>query len=510
VASPAPLPSQDLTDRLLVGRYRLVRRLATGGMAQVWEGTDEVLARPVAVKVLHPHLAADRSFVERFRAEAVAAARLSHPSIVSIFDTCSDDGVEAIVMELVRGTTLRERLDRSGPLPAHEAIDVIGQVADALEVAHRKGVVHRDVKPANILLCQDGRVMVADFGIAKAVDIDIRDLTETGAMLGTAKYLSPEQVAGEPVTPRSDVYSLGVVLYEVLTGRPPFDADSEVATALARLHRNPLPPRSVRAGVPRRLEAVVLRAMAREPSARYAGAGDLRAALLAADPGRDGDLTAWSAPEPHTPPAGAPSFRQTERRWLLPVVVVVVLAVALGVAGVLFSRTDTGQELLGRTTDDTAADPGPGTQPPPQPAIAEVTVLDPPPGDGRENDEDVGLLLDGDPATAWTSEGYEQRTLANKPGVGLVVRLDPAGRPGTLRVRASNTGWAASVYVGDDAGATLDAWGEPVATQDSLGDSAEFDLGDAEGSYLLLWVTDPGDLGDDGRYRIIVNELSLG
>jgi serine/threonine-protein kinase len=507
VASPAPLPSQDLTDRLIVGRYRLVRRLATGGMAQVWEGVDEVLARPVAVKILHAHLAADRSFVERFRAEAIAAARLSHPSIVSIFDTCSDDGVEAIVMELVRGATLRDRLDRSGPLAPSDAIDVIGQVADALEVAHRRGVVHRDVKPANILLSEDGRVMVGDFGIAKAVDIG--DLTETGAMLGTAKYLSPEQVGGEPVTPRSDVYSLGVVLYEVLTGRAPFEADSEVATALARLHRDPLPPRSVRAGVPRRLEAVVLRAMAREAQARYATAGDFRAALLAADPGRDGDLTAWTAPEPHTPPTGAPSFRQTERRWLVPVVLVVLLAVGLGVAGVLLSRTGTGQDLFGRARDAVGVDPGPGTQPPPS-AIVEVTILDPPPGDGRENDEDVGRLLDGDPSTAWTSEGYEQRTLAGKPGVGLVLRLDRAGRAGTLRVVAQSTGWAASVYVAEQPGTTLEDWGQPVAARDALGDTAEFDLGEAEGSYLLLWVTDPGELGSDGRYRVILDELSLG
>lgn len=510
MADPAPLPSQDLTDRLLVGRYRLSRRLATGGMAQVWEATDEVLARPVAVKVLHPHLAADASFVERFRAEAVAAARLSHPSIVSIFDTCSDDGVEAIVMELVRGTTLRERLDHGGPLPAHEAIDVVGQVADALEVAHRKGVIHRDVKPANILLCRDGRVMVADFGIAKAVDV--HDLTETGAMLGTAKYLAPEQVEGSTATPRSDVYSLGVVLYEVLTGRPPFEADSEVATALARLHRDPIPPRSVRAGVPRRLEAVVLRAMARDPKARYASAGDLRAALLAADPGRESDLTVWSAPEPHTPPAGTPSFRQTEHRFLVPVVLLVVLAVGLGVAGVLFSRTETGQTLLGRDGDGAAVETttvSSGPEPVPV-TIADITVFDPPPGDGEENGEDTPRLVDGDAATTWTSEGYDQRTLAGKPGVGLVLRLDPAGAPGVLRAEGDNTGWAASVYVADEAGADLSAWGEPVASQSSLGETVEFDLGEAEGAYLLLWVTDPGDVGPDGKFRVVLHELSLG
>jgi serine/threonine-protein kinase len=504
------VPSPELTGRLLVGRYRLLRRLATGGMAQVWEGSDEVLARPVAVKVLHPHLAADASFVQRFRAEAVAAARLSHPSIVQIFDTCSDDGVEAIVMELVRGTTLRERLDRAGPLPASEAIDVVGQVADALEVAHRRGVIHRDVKPANILLCQDGRVMVADFGIAKAADV--ADMTQSGAVLGTAKYLAPEQVSGEAVTPRADVYSLGVVLYEVLTGRAPFEGDNEMAIALARLHRDPIPPRSLRAGVPRRLEAVVLRAMTRDPKGRYASAGELRAALLAADPGRDADVTAWSAPEPVTPPEGTPSFHQTERRWVASVVAVVVAALALGVAGVVLYRSETGQELLGRDDDGAGEEAAPATSAaaPPAAVIAEVTILDPPPGDGAENVEDAPRAFDGDDATAWTSEGYQQRTLAGKPGVGLVLRLDPAGRPGVLRVRSSNTGWAASVYVADEAGTTLDAWGEPVTAASSLGDTAEFDLGDASGSYVLLWVTDPGEIGDDGRYRVVVNELAVG
>src|SRR3954463_12314876 len=205
------------TGRVINGRYRLDRLVASGGMAQVWDATDEVLARRVAVKVLHPHLAADESFVARFRREAVAAARLSHPSIVSIYDTCSDDGCEAIVMELVDGSTLRELLDERKWLEPGQAVTIIAEVADALETAHRGGVVHRDVKPANILLSSDGRVLVADFGIAKA---GAADLTTTNTTLGTAKYLAPEQVEGNPVDGRADVYALGVVLYETLCGRP--------------------------------------------------------------------------------------------------------------------------------------------------------------------------------------------------------------------------------------------------------------------------------------------------
>ena len=194
---PGP-PADHLEGRLLAERYRLHRPIASGGMARVWEATDEVLTRRVAVKVLHPHLAADESFVRRFRAEAIAAARLTHPSIVSVYDTLStDDGVNAIVMELVVGTTMRADLDQHGPMRLPSVLAIGTQVADALGAAHASGLVHRDVKPANILLSADGRVLVADFGIAKAAVG--ADLTSDGSMVGTAKYLAPEQVEGRPV-----------------------------------------------------------------------------------------------------------------------------------------------------------------------------------------------------------------------------------------------------------------------------------------------------------------------
>ncbi|MGK2950042.1 MAG: protein kinase domain-containing protein, partial [Acidimicrobiales bacterium] len=285
-------PAGVETGRLLAGRYRLEHRLASGGMAQVWQGTDEVLRRKVAVKLLHPHLAADSTFVARFRQEAVAAARLAHPGIVSIYDTCSEDGTEAIVMELVVGRTLRERLDEPEPIDPWQAAGLAAQVAEALEAAHRAGLVHRDIKPANVLLSGEGRVKVADFGIAKAVED--ADLTQPGLMVGTAKYLAPEQVEGSPVDGRTDLYSLGVVLYEMLCGRPPFEGESDAATALARLQRDPLRPRQVRPSVPKGLEEVVLRAMARAPGDRHPTAADLRAALLAAGAPQapEADLTA--------------------------------------------------------------------------------------------------------------------------------------------------------------------------------------------------------------------------
>nr|MBA2280497.1 serine/threonine protein kinase [Acidimicrobiia bacterium] len=305
---PFPGASAPAPGRVLGGRYRLEERIAAGGMASVWEAVDEVLARRVAVKVLHPHLAADEQFVARFRREALAAARLTHPCIVSIYDTCTDtaaDGTltDAIVMELVRGTTLRAELDRLGRFEPAAAAAVVAEVCDALGAAHAAGIIHRDVKPANVLLSTDGRVLVADFGIAKAGDG--LDLTGADTTLGTAKYLAPEQVAGEPVDARADVYATGVILYELLCGRPPFVADTEAATALARLHRDPEPPRSVRPELPTWIESVVLRALARDPADRIESAPALRDLLRAG--GRD-DGGPPTAAVPTVPPTAPTAF----------------------------------------------------------------------------------------------------------------------------------------------------------------------------------------------------------
>jgi len=235
-------------------------------MAAVWEAEDKVLTRRVAIKVLHPHLAGDDGFRTRFRREAVAAAKLAHPHIVTTYDTGRDAEVAYIVMELVEGTTLARLLKSSGPLPVTKAIDVAVQVADALACAHAHGVVHRDVKPANILLREDGHVKVADFGIAKAGAGN--DLTRTGVVMGTAKYLSPEQVSGSPAEAGSDIYALGIVLYEMLCGAAPFVGDTELSTAVARLTAAPGSLRDRREDVPRSLEAVVLRSLARDPAAQ--------------------------------------------------------------------------------------------------------------------------------------------------------------------------------------------------------------------------------------------------
>jgi eukaryotic-like serine/threonine-protein kinase len=493
--------------RVLAGRYRLGALIASGGMAQVWQGTDEVLRRQVAVKVLHPHLAADATFVARFRQEAVAAARLAHPGIVSIYDTCSEEGVEAIVMELVTGPTLRQRLDDHAPIDPWQAAGLAAQVAEALDAAHRAGLVHRDVKPANVLLCGDGRVKVADFGIAKAVAD--ADLTQPGLMVGTAKYLAPEQVRGEAVDPRTDIYSLGVVLYEMLCGRPPFVADTDAATALARLQRDPLRPRQVRPGIPRGLEEIVCRAMSREPDDRYDAAADLRAALLAAGatPSPAADLSATnigaapghttSAPiPPHQPAppvatgATTPSFRQTERSWLIPTALVLLAALALGIAGLLLGRSGAGTLF-----DDVREAIGGGSDASPTALEIASTAAFDPSGDRHENDDRADDIRDGDPATSWRTEGYNDRDITRlKPGVGISLTLASAASLDTLELLSPTNDWRVVVYVADAPADTLAGWGDPVATTEGLpAGTNEIELDGARGAAVLIWIVDRGD-----------------
>jgi eukaryotic-like serine/threonine-protein kinase len=524
---PTPASAPVGKGDSIAGRYRLVTLLARGGMAEVWEALDEVLTRPVAVKILLPHLASDQAFVTRFRREAIAAARLSDPHIVSIYDTCSRNGVEAIVMELVRGSTLRDVLDQRGALNTAQAVDIASQVATALEHAHRNGLVHRDVKPGNILLSQDGRVLVTDFGIAKAAEAT-SDLTEVGQVVGTAKYLSPEQVRGTAVDARSDVYALGIVLYEMLCGRVPFLAENSTATAVARLTSVPLRPRQLRAAIPRQLEQVVLTAMALDPGERQQTAAALRDALRAIDL-RDVDDDGADATETvgvslpldsdPTPVPGdleddvdedddEPGFARRERSWLIPVALILVIALTLGVVAVVLERSDPAGDLV----DGVGGDDPPAVQPEPGAALAlagDPEAFDPE-GDGDENDEDLPNILDGDPGTEWRTERYDARSLPPlKRGVGIVLPLAETAALGSLEIESPSQGWAAQIFVGDGTESELEDWDVLADAQTGIDGNATFDLRGFEGSAVLVWITDLGDGSVGPRYSTTITGATV-
>jgi serine/threonine-protein kinase len=470
-------------------------------MAAVWIAQDPLLSRRVAVKLLHPQLAIDDALRTRFRNEAIAAAKLTHPGIVATYDTGDDNGIAYIVMELVEGRTLRSLLDERGPLPVAQAVDIASQVADALEHAHRQGLVHRDVKPANVLVQPDGRVKVTDFGIAKAAGGD--DLTRTGTVVGTARYLAPEQVNGKTVDSRADVYALGLLLYEMLTGGPPFGGDTDMATAVARLTNAPEPVRAARPDVPRALEDVVARSLARDPEYRYQSAQAFKEALT---PGRDsaptGPLAAPTSPPTRRPspprtsqggrggsgrvertqvgarpqPRAVPATRRG-RRW--PLLVLVLLLFALGaIAAYALLRLTGGSGGGGTSSGNATVLP-----------IATATDFDPL-GDGREHPDEVQRAIDGDPTTAWQTDRYSNRNFGNaKAGVGLWVKLDAAHDITSVTVTTLEDGWSAQIYVADQPGGSLDVWGQARAAGNNLPAVHRFDVKGVRGQYVLIWCT---------------------
>ena len=344
--------TDTLLNTLFDGRYRIVRKLGTGGMANVYLAEDEVLGRRVAIKILNDRHAGDDQFIERFRREAKNAASLSHPNIVSIYDRGEAEGTYYIAMEYLDGRSLKELIVARGPAPIHVAVDYARQILAAVRFAHRHGIVHRDIKPHNVLVDGEGRLKVTDFGIARA---GVSQMTEVGSIIGTAQYLSPEQAKGAPVDQTSDLYSVGVVLYELLTGVVPFTGDTPVEIAMKHLSMVPEPPSAKRAEIPRDLDMVIMRALAKDPSERYHSAEEMDADLrrvargVAISPATEEAATAIiSRPPPtavteitprardsvpYAPPAAYYDYDEPRRRALWPWFVAFLFVVAAIVGG---------------------------------------------------------------------------------------------------------------------------------------------------------------------------------
>jgi len=391
-------PGAATEGRRLGGRYRVEELLATGGMGEVWAARDLLLDRAVAVKVLGGALAGDGRAAERLRREARAAARLEHPSIARVLDLGEQDGRPYLVMELLEGESLAARIDRAGAMAAPEAARVVAAVADALEAAHRGGVVHRDVKPGNVFLTSGGEVKVLDFGIASAAG---EAALTTGEMLGTPAYLAPERVLGQPATPAADIYALGVVLYELLAGRRPFDDGSDTELAMAHVHAHPAPLAPAAPSAPPFLVAACEQAMAKDPSARPPSAAAFAQLVRAQRPGpglpatRPLPLPAAVASNVPTPPVAGRRSRARRRGLLVALLVAGAVLAALPVlgggllpwAGERLETPFVVQVPGGLTPAD--ADPGQGsTRPGDQPAgeADPPAVADPAGGDDLQAD----------------------------------------------------------------------------------------------------------------------------
>ena len=421
-----------MNGSVLGDRYRLEARIGAGGMAEVYRGFDPVLNRTVAIKILLPQFARDASFVERFRREAQAAARLNHPNIVGVYDTGADDGTQFIVMEFIEGRTLADFLAAGRRPTPVQAAEISQRICGALAAAHAQGVIHRDIKPGNVMVTRDGTVKVMDFGIAR-ITTGVETAPQTSAVLGTASYLSPEQAQGGPLDARTDIYSLGAVLYELLTGRPPFIGESPVAVAYKQVNEAPVPPSQVNADVPPRMDAVAMRALSKNPANRYQTAQefaeDLGRVVKGQEvqatplmPGSGGDATQVISRPPATAvlPPQEPEKGSGRKVWLGILIGILVVAVLGG--GIYL--------LVNSLTNDE----NPGSVVIVLPNYVGMTF-----DDAKTDIESRGLVV-ADPKFRQTDAAAEGTVLAQDPpkdtsvASGAVITLTVAKKPTTVPV----------------------------------------------------------------------------
>jgi eukaryotic-like serine/threonine-protein kinase len=486
--------SEVVIGTRLSGRYELDSKLGSGGMSTVYLGRDTTLERWVAVKILHREISDQPDQIERFRREARTVAQLSHPNVVAVIDAGEDGGHPYIVFEYVEGETLKQRIERLGRLPLDEAAAYAIEVGRGLAAAHTRRMVHRDVKPQNVLIDAEGRAKVTDFGIARELESD--GLTATGRVLGTTDYVSPEQAMGHNVDARSDIYSLGVVLFEMLTGRPPFSAETLVGVAMKHVNEDMPDIQVRRPEVSSALAAVVDRATVKDPSGRYpemASMLDDLESALEVEIARAGSSTGEATNVLRSVPARRRRiFTPRSMSFAGIAIVLIAAAVALGIAAL------TGEEGPSRER-------GPGGDPPA--SITGAGDFDPPPGDEDEHGSEVRLVRDGNPSTAWTTESYSSGLEGvGKDGVGIYVATSRPVEASEMIVGTSTTGWSGDVYAAVEGPPDeLSGWTGPVGSIEGASDEETATLEVAEpATFYLLWITDLGE-----NESVEINEIRV-
>jgi serine/threonine-protein kinase len=492
---PSAQNRRQVIGTLLNDRFRLEEKIGSGGMGDVYLARDPDLDRPVAVKVMHREMSEQADQLERFRQEARAVAKLSHPNVVAVIDAGEDGGHPYIVFEYIEGETLKQRIGRLGALDVQDALAYAIEIARGICTAHERSMVHRDIKPQNVLIDAEGRAKVTDFGIARQLEQD--GVTATGRVLGTTDYVSPEQAMGHVVDPRSDIYSLGVLLYEMLTGDVPFRADSQVGVAMKHVNEELPDVQRRRPEVSAAVARVVERATAKDPAHRYQDVEDMIDDLqtaLEVEASRAGQTTgeATSVLEAVPPPK-----RKLPGRGRTPVAVILLVlgAAAAAVAAViLISGGDVGGGGL----------PEPASE---RIGLTEASDFDPE-GTGGEHGDDVFFAIDGNPkTTAWTTESYEQPDYG-KEGVGLYVETSQPAAATVMQLRTPNADWEFDVYASNDAPEDLEDWVQ-VASGETAEKSTEVSLDTANNRfrYYLIWSTSPTEF-DDG-YGASISDVRL-
>ncbi|MGZ6642270.1 MAG: protein kinase domain-containing protein [Solirubrobacteraceae bacterium] len=490
---------------LLSGRYRLDAQVGAGGMSTVYRAFDTVLERQVAIKLMHREIASDSDQLERFRREARAVAQLNHPHVVGVIDAGEDENMPYIVFEYIEGVTLKEHIRRAGRVPIGESVAYAIEIARALGAAHERRIVHRDVKPQNVLIDEEGAARVTDFGIARTLTEE--GLTADGRVLGTTDYVSPEQALGQAVGPPSDLYSLGVVLFEMLTGDVPFHGENQVAVAMKHV-RDEVPDVQLRRPeVSSALAAVVDKATAKDVDGRYA---DSRALIddledvLAIETARSGQATGEATAVIRTLPRSArrrlPVRMRHGARWIAGLLLLAALAAA-GIVYGLADRTERGAQ----GTHNVKAPPKTVAL---SLAQSNAKDYDPAGGDGEHPDE-AKFVVDGINSTTWSTEGYQGGTLNGKPGVGIYVIASPAVAARVIDVSTPTPGWAGGIYVAKGGAGVpkgIGGWTRLADIPSAKGHNRlNLDTAGNRYRYYLVWITKLPPNAD----RVKISEVRL-